>query len=584
MNKNDFSNQNILHNPLLNKGTAFSLIERNELNLHGKIPPIIETLDEQVKRAYLQYKLYPNPLLQNIFLHELHNTNVVLFYKLLQTHFAELLPILYTPNVAHSVTNFSTIYNRPEGLYLSYLQEKHLEHILVNYLDEMQQYRKKTNLNLYNIDLIVVTDGEGVLGIGDQGIGSVQIVVAKAMLYTIFAQIHPARILPIVLDVGTNNQKLLDDPLYLGWRHKRLEQQQYNEFIHKFVTVIQKYCPQSFLHWEDFGRDNAHNILQKYKTTLPNFNDDIQGTAVVTISAILTALRLTKQTWDNQRIVIFGAGTAGIGIAQQLVKTMQQFGMNADEIYHKLWLIDRNGLITELTPNITDAQQPFKRTFNTQKLEEKTTSNEHIFSKLATWQIENPKNISLYEVVKNLAPTILIGCSTQHNAFTQEIIQTMSRLNPHPIILPLSNPDTKCEAQPQDLLAWTNGTALIATGSPFPPVNYANQTVIIPQCNNALAFPAIGLGMLTAKAKLLTDEMLWTATQTLTDATLVYNQRHSTQLLLLPLTNAYQEKISEKIAYAIALQASKAGLSDCINDNTNITELIQKNMWNVAYD
>lgn len=548
----------ILNNPYLNKGTAFSYIERNKFALNGKIPAIVETLDQQIERAYLQYKLYPNALLQNMFLHELHNTNMVLFYKLLQQHFAELLPILYTPNVALSVINFSTTYQRPEGLYLSYIQQDKIEQIFVDYIAN----------NKHSVDLIVVTDGEGVLGIGDQGIGSIHIVVAKAMLYTVFGKINPSRILPIVLDVGTNNQTLLNDPLYLGWRHNRLDQQQYNDFIQYFVTIVQQHCPQAFLHWEDFGRDNAHNILHKYKNILPTFNDDIQGTGVVTISAILTALSLTQQTWDNQRIIIFGAGTAGIGIAQQLVKAMQYSGIKIDDIYRKLWLIDKDGLLTEFTQSITQAQQIFKR-----KSQD-----------ITTWQVENQQNISLYEVVKNLAPTILIGCSTQKDAFNQKIVQTMARLNPHPIILPLSNPDFKCEAQPEDLLKWTNGKALIATGSPFNPVEYNGENFVIPQCNNALAFPAIGLGMLVAQAKLLTDDMLWTATLTLTNATLAYNQRNATKLLLLPLINAYHENISEKIAYAVALQANKNAVSNAIEMNTNITTLMRQHMWNIDYN
>lgn len=557
LNKNillsGLTGEQLLNNPVLNKGTAFTIKERNTFALHGKLPSTIETLDMQVTRAYQQYKTQPSNLLKTLFLHELHTTNQTLFYKFAQTHIAEILPILYTPNVAQIVTGFSQEFRRPEGLYITYPERDYLEEILNSY-----------DPNL--IDLMVVTDGEGVLGIGDQGIGSIHISVAKSMLYSLFANINPQRILPIVLDVGTNNQKLLDDPMYLGWRHERLSGKQYINFIDVFVNMAKKKFPHALLHWEDFGRDNAALVLDRHQKTMCTFNDDIQGTAVVTLAALLAALKTTQQDWTTQRIVIFGAGTAGTGIAQQITKVMQYAGLTKQEAHNKIWLLDKQGLLTTITSELTPAQQPFAR----------------VPQDFANWQLNNQKFISLAEVVKNLAPTILIGCSTQSGAFTEEIIRTMARLNPQPIIFPLSNPTEKCEATPENLINWTCGQAIIATGSPFSPVTYKGKTIIIPQCNNALAFPGIGLGILAAQASQLTDAMLWAACQTLaTESLALAQQQHQQNTLLPPLSAA--PILATKIAYAVALKAYEENLSSNIKNKTNITRLIQQQMWSPQY-
>ena len=543
--------EELLNNPVLNKGTAFTKKERAAFGLHGKLPPTIETLEMQVARAYQQYQTQPSNLYKNIFLHELHANNQTLFYKFAQTYLTEILPILYTPSVAEAVTQFSQEFRRPKGVYISYPEKKHLEKIFASYDSKM-------------IDLIVVTDGEGVLGIGDQGIGSIQIVIAKAMLYSLFANINPARILTIVLDVGTNNKKLIDDPTYLGWRHERLSGKKYTGFIDSFVNTIKQKFPQALLHWEDFGRDNAAFVLERYQKIICSFNDDIQGTAVVTVAALLAALKNTNQDWSKQRIVIFGAGTAGTGIANQIVKAMMYDGYSEQEAFSKIWMIDKQGLLLTTTAQLTAQQQKFAK-----KPQD-----------ITKWKLKNKKFIAFRDVVKNLAPTILIGCSTQKGAFTEEIVCAMAKHTQHPIIFPLSNPNEKCEATPENLIHWTNASAIIATGSPFAPVTYKGKTITIAQCNNALVFPGIGLGVLTAKATQLTDTMLWAACETLVKETMAIPKQK--QITLLPPLNA-APNLATQIALAVATQAYKEGLSEGIKNKNAIPKIIKQQKWKPRY-
>lgn len=543
------SGYQLLNDSYLNKGTAFSEQERVEFDLIAKLPPQIETIEQQMKRVYEQYQTQQTNVHKNIFLHELHQNNQVLFYKFVQTHQQEIIPILYTPNVATTVTDFSKQFRKPNGLYISYAERNNLMQILNAYSPS-------------EIELVVVTDGEGVLGIGDQGIGSIHIPIAKLMLYTLFANINPACTLPIVLDLGTNNQKLLDDPMYLGWRHERLQGEQYDEFIALFIDAINKKFPSTFLHWEDFGRDNAARNLELYREKICSFNDDIQGTAVVTLAATLAALKVSQQTLNDQRVVIFGAGTAGTGIADQIVSAMVRNGISETEARKKFWLIDRQGLLLDTTPNLTTSQTPYA----------------HEKNDIANWQLQNPNNISLYDVVKNVHPTILVGCSTVSGAFSEAIIKEMASHTARPIILPLSNPTEKCEAQPIDILNWTNGKALIATGSPFSPVDYDGKKIAITQCNNALSFPGIGLGVITAKAKYLSDNMLWAACQTLLEGIPITND--STQLLLPPMSQA--SKVAHKIALAVALEARREGLST-IPSNFDIEKIIVQQSWQAGY-
>jgi len=553
MKKNISSNilkgKKLLNNPLLNKGTAFSETERMTLNLQGLLPPRIETLEEQEKRAYKQFKSYKNQLQQNIFLSDLYNTNQILFYKLLETHIKEILPIAYTPTVGEAVQKYSDEFRRPKGIYISYQDKDHLETILDNYADN-------------EMEIIVATDGEGVLGIGDQGVGSIEIPVAKLMLYSLFAGIDPAKTLPIVLDVGTNNNDLLKDPMYIGWQHKRISSTQYEEFIAHFVKSVKKKFPKIFLHWEDFGRDNAAYNLAKYRDQICSFNDDIQGTAVVTLAAILAALKATKQDLQNQRIVVFGAGTAGTGIANQIKSAMQRNGLSEQDAVKNFWLIDRTGLLTKKSEEITESQKPYV----------KSTDD------ILQWELQSLDEINLFDVIKNVKPTILIGCSTKKGAFTKEIIQEMAKNAANPIIFSLSNPTEKCEAIPEDIIDWTKGKAIIATGSPFPPVKYNGNEIIISQCNNALSFPGIGLGVVAAQAKKLTDDMLWEATKILMHESPMLKDK---QKPLLPnIENA--AKIAYKIALGIASIAIKEKMSS-LPDNANIKKIIDANYWHPEY-
>lgn len=528
----------LINNPLKNKGTAFSLQERLELNLVGLLPPRVETLAEQVTRSYTQFCSYKTKMQQNIFLHDLFATNVTLFYNLVATHIKEILPILYTPNVANAVTEYSNEFRRPQGLYISYHDQKNLNQIFANFADD--------------IELIVVTDGEGVLGIGDQGIGAIEIPIAKLMLYSLFGGINPAKVLPITLDVGTNNEILLQNPNYLGLREKRISGKPYQQFIAAFISSVKQKFPNVFLHFEDFGRDNAADVLTTYRDKLCAFNDDIQGTAVVTLAALLAALRATNQTLENQRVVIFGAGTAGIGILEQILDAMLRHGITKKDALQKFWLLDKHGLLTNKSSEITPEQKPYLR--DSVSLKD-----------------------NLFEVVKNVKPTILIGCSTAKGAFTKEIIQEMAKNVEHPIIFPLSNPTEKCEALPEDLLAWTNGKAKIATGSPFSPVIYQNKEFVITQCNNAFAFPGIGLGILAVKAKRLTNNMLFAAVNALLELSPAL--KIETAPLLPKIENAKEAAI--KIALSVAKEAQKEEVA--LIKNPDIEKLIADYFWEAQY-
>jgi malate dehydrogenase (oxaloacetate-decarboxylating) len=413
-----FKGFDVINNPFLNKGTAFTAKERAALHLQGLLPDKIETLHEQVQRTYKQFQSYSTKLLQNIFLNELYNVNRNLFYKLVQSHVTEMLPIIYTPIVGNLVQQFSHEFRQqPRGLYISYQNRKHISEILDTYKNS-------------EIDIIVVTDGEGVLGIGDQGVGSIEIPVAKLMLYTLFAGINPAKTIPIVLDVGTNNEALLNDPNYLGWRHSRIADKQYDKFIEEFVHTVKKKFPKVFFHWEDFGRDNAAKNLAKYQNFMCSFNDDIQGTGVVTLAAILAALGATRQNINEQRIVIFGAGSAGTGIADQIKSAMIRNGLAENEAIKNFWLLNSKGLVTDKSQNLT----PNQKTYLRNSLE------------ISSWQLQSQNKVDLFDVVKNVKPTILIGCSTVKGAFTKEIIIEMAKSTEIPMIFPLSNPNEKSEA------------------------------------------------------------------------------------------------------------------------------------------
>lgn len=540
------SGKALLTIPQLNKGTAFSEEERLEFDLIGKLPPRIETLEEQVARAYLQYCSQGSEILKNSYLTYLLNVNQVLFYKLLSEYTEEILPKIYTPVVGSAVEEFSQRFFQPRGLYICYEDQDRIETIL-------------NNRSNPHIDLIVVSDGEGVLGIGDQGAGAMAIPVAKLMVYTAFGGIDPNVTLPIMLDVGTNNKKLLNDPLYLGWRHPRISGKDYDVFINKFVSAVKKLFPKVFLHWEDFGSYNSYNNLANYRYEICSFNDDIQGTGVVTVAAILAGIAETKIPLSEQRIVVFGAGAAGMGVTDSIYKTMIAQGLTPEEARSKFWLIDRPGLLTEDINNYTKAQAAFLR---------KRTE-------IQNWKFRDTNNISLQIVVENVHPTILIGCSAVSGAFNQVIIETMARYVERPLILPLSNPTEKIEAKPTDLIEWTRGKALIATGSPFQDVVWQGKTFPISQCNNYFAFPGIGLGVIASQAKEVSEEMLQAAIDTLSKST------HDCPGRLLP-TLHQLKNISKQIANAVANITVQSGLNQRkIEDD--IETYIEKQLWRPHY-
>lgn len=540
----------LLNVPKLNKGTAFTEAERDIFHLRGKLPNRVETLDDQVKRYHEQFLRQHGDLGKHIFLTALHDTNEILFFKLISNHLEEMLPIIYTPTVGLAVETFSLEMRRPRGIYISYPDRDRMDEILDN------------RLNL-NVDLILATDGEGVLGIGDQGVGGMYISIAKLIVYILCGGINPNRVLPIQLDVGTNNQKLLNDPMYLGWRHSRISGQQYDEFIKLFVDAVKRKFPEVFLHWEDFGRENARRNLETYRQTICSFNDDMQGTAVVALACVLAGIKAAKGKFEDQRIIIFGAGTAGCGIADQICDAYKRL-TNIDEKQARqhLWLIDRNGLLLENSANIQNFQKPYAR----------------LSTEIRDWQITNKDYISLADVVKNVKPTVLIGCSTVHGAFTEDIIREMATHIEHPVILPLSNPTHLAEAEPDDLYHWTNGKALIACGSPFAPILFNGKTYRISQSNNAFAFPGIGLGVLACKAKYVTDNMLWAACQTLAACSPAKNDPF--EPLLPHIEDA--RKISKKIALAVAEQAFKDGVATT-DPNIDLKQQIKTMMWKPKY-
>ena len=539
----------LLTTPQLNKDTAFTRSERMELGLLGKLPHRVESLDEQVKRAYAQYSGYQTALQKNIYLTNLNNKNQVLFYKLVSQNLLEMIPVIYTPIVGTAVKEYSREYRQPRGLYIAYTDEPDLEKILEN----------RSNPE---IDLIVVTDGEGVLGIGDQGIGGMDIPVAKLMVYTLCGGIDPTRTLPIFLDVGTNNQALLDSPFYLGCSHPRIHGNAYDSFIHRFVSAIQKQFPKAFLHWEDFGRRNASHILDEFKDKICTFNDDIQGTGAVTLAALLAGAHVSGTPLHKHRIVVYGAGSAGTGISNQIVDAMVKHGLNADDAYKQFWLIDRQGLLMDDDPNLTDAQRPYARPK----------------SERAKWKYQGEGYPSLMDTVHQVKPTVLIGCSAQTGAFSEDIIKTMAAHAKRPIVFPLSNPDEKCEAKPEDILKWSEGRALIATGTAFPAVEYQNHLIEIAQCNNALVFPGIGLGVLAVGAKRLSKNMIWAASKALGELS---PSKKDSFLPLLP-SLAQAQTVAKDIARAVAKAAIEEGLARH-KDEALVDEQIEARFWEPRY-
>ena len=476
------TSKEILNNPFVNKGTAFSMAEREKLNLVGLLPPVVQTLEEQIERTYLQYQKKVNNLEKRVYLMTLFNTNRTLFYALMAQHIEEFMPIVYDPVVADAIRQYDELFMKPQDAgFLSIDHPEDIEKSLRNASEGK------------DIKLIVVTDAEAILGIGDWGVNGVAIAIGKLMVYTAAAGINPNKVLPLVLDVGTDNKQLLDNPLYLGNRHERVRGKKYHEFVDKFVETAERLFPNLYLHWEDFGRPNAAAILERYQNKITTFNDDIQGTGIVALAAILGALNISKQKFTNQRVMVFGAGTAGAGIAHQIYEEFMLQGLSSEEAKQHIYLVDKQGLLTNDMTDLTEGQQFFAR------------SASDLQESLPT----------LHAAVSAIQPTILIGTSTQAGAFTEEIVKEMAAHTERPIIFPLSNPTELAEAKASDLIEWTDGRALIATGIPSSPVNYKGVTYTIGQANNALMYPGLGLGVIASTAKLVDQSLLSAAAHAL---------------------------------------------------------------------
>ena len=476
------TSKEILNNPFVNKGTAFSMAERKKLNLVGLLPPVVQTLEEQIERTYLQYQKKVNNLEKRVYLMTLFNTNRTLFYALMAQHIEEFMPIVYDPVVADAIRQYDELFMKPQDA--GFLSIDHPEDI-----EKSLRNASKGK----DIKLIVVTDAEAILGIGDWGVNGVAIAIGKLMVYTAAAGINPNKVLPLVLDVGTDNKQLLDNPLYLGNRHERVRGKKYHEFVDKFVETAERLFPNLYLHWEDFGRPNAAAILERYQNKITTFNDDIQGTGIVALAAILGALNISKQKFTNQRVMVFGAGTAGAGIAHQIYEEFMQQGLSSEEAKQHIYLVDKQGLLTNDMTDLTEGQQFFARS-------------------ASDLQVPLP---TLQAAVSAIQPTILIGTSTQAGAFTEEIVKEMAAHTKRPIIFPLSNPTELAEAKASDLIEWTDGRALIATGIPSSPVNYKGVTYTIGQANNALMYPGLGLGVIASTAKLVDQSLLSAAAHAL---------------------------------------------------------------------
>ena len=476
------TSKEILNNPFINKGTAFSMAEREKLNLVGLLPPVVQTLEEQIERTYLQYQKKVNNLEKRVYLMTLFNTNRTLFYALMAQHIEEFMPIVYDPVVADAIRQYDELFMKPQDA--GFLSIDHPEDI-----EKSLRNASKGK----DIKLIVVTDAEAILGIGDWGVNGVAIAIGKLMVYTAAAGINPNKVLPLVLDVGTDNKQLLDNPLYLGNRHERVRGKKYHEFVDKFVETAERLFPNLYLHWEDFGRPNAAAILERYQNKITTFNDDIQGTGIVALAAILGALNISKQKFTNQRVMVFGAGTAGAGIAHQIYEEFMQQGLSSEEAKQHIYLVDKQGLLTNDMTDLTEGQQFFARSAS---------------------ELQEPQP-TLHAAVSAIQPTILIGTSTQAGAFTEEIVKEMAAHTERPIIFPLSNPTELAEAKASDLIEWTDGRALIATGIPSSPVNYKGVTYTIGQANNALMYPGLGLGVIASTAKLVDQSLLSAAAHAL---------------------------------------------------------------------
>ncbi|WP_036801436.1 MULTISPECIES: NAD-dependent malic enzyme [Photobacterium] len=538
----------LLETPLLNKGSAFSVEERMFFNLEGLLPEAIETIEEQAERAYQQYMKFDNDMDKHIYLRNIQDTNETLFYRLVENHISEMMPIIYTPTVGAACENFSNIYRRGRGLFISYPNRDRIEEML-------------NNASRHNVKVIVVTDGERILGLGDQGIGGMGIPIGKLALYTACGGISPAYTLPVVLDVGTNNPQRLSDPMYMGWRHPRITGQEYDNFVDEFIQAVKRRWPDALIQFEDFAQKNAMPLLERYKDEVCCFNDDIQGTAAVTVGSLLAACKAAGSKLSQQRVTFLGAGSAGCGIAEAIIAQMVSEGISEKQARSQVFMVDRWGLLVDDMPNLINFQK---------KLVQPR-------SKINKWKTAD-NNISLLDVMQHAKPTILIGVSGVPGLFSEDVIREMHKHCERPIIFPLSNPTSRVEATPADLIRWTDGNALVATGSPFEPVVHNGKTYPIAQCNNSYIFPGIGLGVLAVGANRVTNEMLMESSRALAECSpLAINGEGA---LLPPLEDI--QKVSRRIAIAVAKKAVEQGKAPASTDE-RIQEKIDANFWKSEY-
>jgi malate dehydrogenase (oxaloacetate-decarboxylating) len=542
--------RDLLRDPRYNRGTAFTAEERSALGLQGLLPAAVQSLEEQAKRSYEQYRAQPDDLARNTFLAALHDRNEVLYYKLLEEHLKEMLPVVYDPVVAQAIERFSHEYRRPDGVYLS-----------VDDIDGVESAFRNYGLGSDDVDLIVATDAEEILGIGDWGANGIAISIGKLAVYTAAAGIHPDRVIPVMLDVGTDRESLLNDPLYVGNRHSRVRGERYDALIAAYIQCASRMFPNALLHCEDFGPSNARRILTEYRKQVRIFNDDMQGTGAITLAAALAGMRVAGSRSSQQRVVIFGAGTAGVGIADQIRVVMIRDGLSEQEASRRFWCVDKQGLLIDDMSDLRDFQQPYARPR----------------SEISSWNTEGHGGpIDLAEVVANVHPTIMVGTSTVGGAFTEPILREMAKHVQRPMIFPLSNPTERIEAVPRDVITWTDGRGLVATGTPWDPISYQGTDYAIGQANNALVYPGIGLGTIVSHASRVTDGMLLAAANAI--AELVDAHRPGAGLLPdVPNMRA----TSATVAVAVARQAAQDGVAQA--ELADPIQAVQDAMWHAAY-
>lgn len=538
----------VITNPLTNRGTAFTLEQRRELGLIGRLPSAVETLDEQARRAYTQLRSQSTDMARYIFLDQLHNRNEVLYYRLLVDHLQELLPVVYDPTVGDAIKEWSRDYRRSRAVYLS-----------IDRPEDIRVSFESLGLGAADVDLLVCSDAEEILGIGDWGVNGTDISVGKLAVYTAAAGIHPARAIAINLDCGTDNQQLLDDPAYLGNRHPRVRGERYDAFIAEYLRVASELFPQALLHFEDFGPSNARRILERYRGTYRIFNDDMQGTGAIVTAAVISGMKVTGTSFADQRLVVYGAGTAGTGMADQIHAGMVRDGLSETEARSRIWLIDRDGLVTDDMPDLPDYQQVYARPA----------------ADVADWE-RGARGIGLLEVVRRVRPTILIGTSTDHGAFTQDVIEALCMGADRPIVLPLSNPTERIEAMPADVIAWSGGRALVAAGIPVEDVEYDGVTYTIGQGNNALLYPGLGLGAVVSGAREITDGMLLAAAEAVASQV---DPLPRGAALLPPVRDLRAS--SAIVAEAVARCAETEGVASRTHDD--LARAIKDAMWEPVY-